>query len=85
MGIGVNPEIIKLNDISLCNKSIFKFLLLKIGPQFAFVASAAFCLKLALEYIRSQLPSTELSVAAKHMLWDSALKGTRKVTSLLSN
>jgi len=32
VGIGVNPEMIKLNDIFLCNKSIFKFLLLKIGP-----------------------------------------------------
>jgi hypothetical protein len=66
--IGVNPEITKLNNIFLCSKSIFKCVLLKIGSWFAFVASEALCLKLALEYIRSQLPGTEFSVAAKHML-----------------
>lgn len=32
VGIGVNPEIIKLNDIFLCSKYIFKCVLLEIGP-----------------------------------------------------
>lgn len=51
----------------------------------SFVSSAAYFLKLAVEYNCSQLPSMGYSVAAKHKLCDSALKGTRKVTSLLTN
>lgn len=80
VAIGVNPEIIKLNEIFLCNNSVSKCIILKIGSYFAFVASTAFCLKLALGYIRSRHPSMGLSAAAKHMLWDGALKRTRKVT-----
>ena len=49
------------------------------------VAIVTFCLKLAVDYFRRQLPRLRFSVVAKHTLWDNALKGTRKGTSFLTN